>query len=331
MDRLRYVLEHPSAVDARTAAFVETATARLFDLEHYSPARLLAPTVDRHLAVVTALLTAARHEGVRRRLTVSAGRSTMLAGWLAFDRGDIPSSNRFWGTSIGAAEGTLDAALLAATLTCQSYAAFRRGDPGSAWQLAHSASEHTPDYDPRAASWVTARVALYAAQLGEQDAAFAAMKRSLELGGNLPNPTPGDSSAPWARSFDQARLLSSTAHTAALLKDPNAAEYATQAVDALGPAKVKARAVVLAEVALTVAITGDLELCLDYGSAAATLARDLDASIATDLLYEIVPIVLPYSNTRAVRELLPQLTRLTRTADLEDKQNEYGRAPVAAQ
>lgn len=57
-----------------------------------------------------------------------------------------------------------------------------------------------------------------------------------------------------------AQLLSSTAHTAALLKDPNAQDYATRAVDALGPAKVKSRAVVLAEAALTTAMVGELEL-----------------------------------------------------------------------
>ena len=45
----------------------------------------------------------------------------------------------------------------------------------------------------------------------------------------------------------------------------------------------------------------------------------MDVSVAADILYEVVPIVLPYSDTRAVRELLPQLTRLTRTADLEDE------------
>ena len=37
MDRLRHALDHPSAVDTRTADLVESATARLFDLQH--PAR----------------------------------------------------------------------------------------------------------------------------------------------------------------------------------------------------------------------------------------------------------------------------------------------------
>ena len=63
MDRLRHVLEHPSTVDSRAVEFVESGTTRLFDLEPHSPARLLAPTVDRHLSTVTSLLTAARHEG----------------------------------------------------------------------------------------------------------------------------------------------------------------------------------------------------------------------------------------------------------------------------
>ena len=195
--------------------------------------------------------------------------------------------------------------MLAASLTCQSYAAARRRDTGSAWQLAHTASSRTPD-DARATAWATSRVALYAAQFGEREAAETAMRRSLEAGASLPNPKPGDFPMPWMRSFDLARLLSSTAHTAALLKDPNAADYMTQAVDALGPAEVKVRAVVLAEAALTAAIIGELELCLDYGSAAAQLTREMNVSIAADLLYEVVPLVLPYSDARAVRGAAPR-------------------------
>jgi hypothetical protein len=50
----------------------------------------------------------------------------------------------------------------------------------------------------------------------------------------------------------------------AVLKGSRAAEYA--AVEALGPAKVKARAVVLAEAALAAASVGEHQLCLEYGS-----------------------------------------------------------------
>jgi transcriptional regulator with XRE-family HTH domain len=312
---LRHTLDHPSAVDSRTAELVETATARLFDLEHHSPARLLTPTVDRHLYTVTAMLTAARHEAVRRRLMLNAGRSALLAGWLAFDRGDIASAHRFWEEAISTAQGIAEQGLFAAGLIHQSYAAARHADPATAWQLAHTASSRTPE-DPRATAWITSRIALHAAQLGEREAAEAAMGRSLALGSDLPTPKPGDGGHPWARFFSRAVLLASTAHTAALLKDARAIDYATKAVEALSADRVKAHAVVLAEAALTAAIVGELELCLDYGSSAAALTRDLEVSTASDLLYEAVPLLLPYSDTRHVRELLPQLTRLTRTTDL---------------
>jgi hypothetical protein len=316
MERLRHALEHPSMVTAGTVEFVETATARLFNLEHHSPARLLAPTVDRHLAMVTSLLTAGRHAAVRRRLTITAGHTVMLAGWLAFDRGDLTSATRLWDNSISAAEGTADSDLLAASLIFQSYAALRSKDAATAWHFAHVASKRTP-FDPRATAWANARVALYAAHLGEQGAASAAMNRSLEFGGGLRNPRPGDGTMPWLRCFDTSRLLSSTARTAALLKDPSAADYATRAVEALGPAKVKARAIVLAEAALAAAIVGELGLCLEWGGAAATLAREMNVSVAVDVLHEVLPVILPYSDTRSVRELLPQLSRLTRSGDLE--------------
>jgi hypothetical protein len=65
-------------------------------------------------------------------------------------------------------------------------------------------------------------------------------------------------------------------------------------------------------------MVGELELCLDYGATAATLARDMDVSVASDILYSIVPLVLPYSDTKSIRELLPQLTRLLHPIDREE-------------
>jgi tetratricopeptide (TPR) repeat protein len=307
--RLRHALEHPSSVDSRTADLVESATSRLFDLEHHSPARLLAPTVDRHLATITALLTAARHESVRRRLTVQAGRCAALAGWVALERGDTAAANQFWDTAISASQSAGEASLLAGTLTLVSYSAHRREDPATAWQLADSAAVHAGN-DRRAASWALARAALYAAELGERAEAREALDRAIELGGDLPNPRPGDGSLPWTRFFDQSRLLSAAAHATAVLGDESAATLATDAVAILGPARVKARAVVMAEATRVAAYTRDFELCLDWGAAACELTEALDAALAAHTLQSLMPTLLPFASVRQVRELLAQLPGL---------------------
>jgi hypothetical protein len=315
MRQLRHALNHPATVDMRTADLVETAIDRLFDLEHHSPARLMEPTLNRRLATVAGQLTAAQHAAVRHKLTASIGRGALLAGWLAFDRGDEHAAHRLWDEAISAAEGTKDHALFAACLIYQSYAAARRSDPHTAWRLAHTAGELTPD-DLRATAWATTHIARHAAHVHEYNAAETAMHRALEIGQTLASPTPGDGSMPWTRSFDRATLLASTAHTAALLGDPRATDYATQAVDALGTARVKARAIVLAEAAFTTGYTGELKLCLQYGSAAAALTRALTVSVAADLLHELLPLIVPETHNPAIRELLLQLAAVPRSADL---------------
>jgi hypothetical protein len=44
-------------------------------------------------------------------------------------------------------------------------------------------------------------------------------------------------------------------------------------------------------------------------------------SVAADLLHEMVPVVLPESHDKAVRELLPQLAGVIRSADLKIEAN----------
>ena len=57
----------------------------------------------------------------------------------------------------------------------------------------------------------------------------------------------------------------------------------------------------------TAALTGEFALCLDYGTAAATLAHDLEVSVAAALLQQVVPIVLPHADRQPIRLLLPRL------------------------
>ena len=66
-----------------------------------------------------------------------------------------------------------------------------------------------------------------------------------------------------------------------------ASDLAKQAINVLTTDRVKSRAIALAEVAITEALIGDYTRCLDHGSAAATLCRELEVSTATDILHEI--------------------------------------------
>lgn len=330
--RLRHALDYPATVNARCAEFAAIATGRLFELEHHTPARLLVGTVERHLGLVTTLLDVARHAKVRSALTVQCGAVALLCGQLAADRGIGLRAHEYFDAATGAAQATTDEGLLAAALTFQAESAARHGDPATAWQLAATAARYAAG-DPRAAAWVATRIAHHAALMGEHADARNAILRALAIGRTLPDLQPDTGmTAPWTRSFNRARLLSACAHTAALLGDPAALDYATEAVDALSPAKVKSRAIVLAEAAITAAITGELELCLDYGSAAAALTRDLEVTAAADLLHDVARRLLPHARTPVVRELLPQLTHLLPTEpDTPPAERASAAAPASAQ
>lgn len=314
MDRLRYAVEHPVAVTEATAVLAQAATTRLYDLERHSPARILAPTVHRHLSTVTALLEVAKRHRVRRRLTTTSGESMLLAGWLAFDQGETVQANRFWDSAISVAHSTEDGALLAAAFTQQSYAAARHNDAASAWDLAYTAYTHTSD-EPRTRAWILSRIALYTAQLGEHEEARTAYRQAIQTDATfITHPKPGDDARLFTRTLTPAVLHATVAHTAALLNDTAAAAYhASAATKALGPARDRTRALVLAEITLTAAMTGDYDACGEHGIEAANLARTLETSLAADLLHRASTLLVRHCALAPVRDLLPELTRLPRT------------------
>ena len=194
-ERLRFALERPNQADQEAMTLVEANTARLFALEHHRASRLIVGTVNRHIDDVSALLAGTRRESLRRRLAATGGQSAALAGWLAFDRGDAAGAHRYWDSALAAARYATDGPLLACVLTYLSYSSAERGDPATAWQLAHTAGSHAGS-DARARSWMAARAAEEAAQLGERAAALAELDIALSLGSDLPAPVPDDDTLP---------------------------------------------------------------------------------------------------------------------------------------
>ena len=213
-DRLRYALTRPGYADESSISLISAHTTHLFELEHTQPARLLAPQVSAHLDDVAAVLAGTRRSTLRQPLAATGGRSAALAGWLAFDCGDIQGAHRWWDNALAAAQSASDGPLLACTLTYLSYSAAERGDPATAWQLANTALTHI-DSHPRSKAWMALRAAQEAATLGERHAAQVALDVALDLSPAMATP---DIQAdlvehPWTGSFDLACLFAMAAGT----------------------------------------------------------------------------------------------------------------------
>jgi DNA-binding transcriptional regulator YiaG len=219
-DRLRYALTRPETADDDSVALLEAHTTQLFDLEHTRPSRLLAPQAAGHLDDIAAMLAGTRRISLRRQLAATGGRSAALAGWLAFDCGDIQGAHRWWDNALAAAEAATDGPLLACTLTYLSYSAADRGDPATAWQLANTALGHAGPH-PRAKAWMAVRAAQEAATLGERHAAQVALDLALDLSVGLHGPDGLSVVAeqPWTSGFDLACLYAMVASTHGRLGD----------------------------------------------------------------------------------------------------------------
>jgi hypothetical protein len=307
-DRLRYALERPGQADIDAIVLVETATSQLFDLEHHRPARALIPTVGRHLDDVSALLAGTRRESLRRRLAVAGGQAAALAGWLAFERGDAARAHRNWDSALAAAKYAADGPLLACVLTYLSYSSAERGDPATAWQLAHSAVAHA-GADERARAWMAARAAEEAALLGERRAALAELDLALNLGTKLIQPGPDDTAAPWTRFFYRATLAAMAANVHGRLGSVQSArDSADWALRTVGGEPIKSRALIMAEIACAFARAGELEPAIEAAHCAVDLAERLEVTLARRRLRALIPMLAIYSTSPPVRELLTRLT-----------------------
>lgn len=306
-DRLRFALERPGQADHEAIAIVETNTARLFALEHHRSARTLTAAVTRHLDDVSALLAGTRREQHRKRLAVAGGQSAALAGWLSFDRGDGTGALRYWDSAMAASRYAADGPLLACVLTYLSYSSAERGDPATAWQLAHTAIAHA-GADRRARSWMSARAAEEAAQLGERTAALCELEAALKLGSDLPQPIPNDDTLPWTRFFDIKVLAAMTANVHGRLGDARAAMDAAEwAMRSLGHEQVKTRSIVLAEVACAAARVGQLDLVAQSAFEAADLADALEVTLARRKLRLLLPLLGPYRASAVARRVVERL------------------------
>jgi hypothetical protein len=250
----------------------------------------MLPIVDRHIRDIAAMLAGTRHRASRRRLTVAGGQAAALGGWLAFDLGDTAAAHRYWDSAIESARYAADWPLFACVLTYLSYSAAHRGDPHTAWQLAHEAVSHA-EPNARAQAWMAVRSAQEAAQLGDSGAALAELELALDYGSDMAPAAPEDDAEPWCRFVDRAYIwaMASNVHTRLGSVD-DAYTYAVRALDSLAADRVKTRAIVLAEAAHTFAHIGGTERAIQCATEAADLADKLEVTLVHRRLRGLLPL-----------------------------------------
>lgn len=305
-DRLRYAFEKPGRADPNSIELIEAATDQFFDREHHQRASALQPVLARHIDQIAALLTGTSRDAPRRRLILAGGKSAALAGWLAFDQGDIDGANRWWDSALAAARTSGDGPLFACALTYLSHSAAERGDPATAWQLANTATAHA-GANPRARAWIAAHAAQHAAHLGHAQAALRELTLALKLGGELPAATPDDDAPPWARHVDAAHLWGTAANVHSQLGNTAQAHTsATRAIATLAPGQTKSRALTLAEAAYATSAIGQMDFTMHYATEAANLATALESTPATRRLRTLLPL-LPRPLSAAARDLAQRI------------------------
>ena len=278
-DRLRYALARPEVATAEAVVLLVQSTAHLFALENHQPARVMLPMVTGHIREVGVMLSGTQPAPLRQRLTIAGGESAALAGWLALDLGDLPTAHHYWDTALACARSATHAPLFACALTHMSYSAEQRGDPDTAWQLAHSAVSHAGD-NPRALAWAAVRAAQAAAQLGDAGATLAHLVPALDRVKDLDPAAPEDAAEPWCRFVDRAYIYAMAANAYGRLSDTdNAYKSAIHALDSLSASKTKTRALVLAEAAQVFNRVGSTDRATKCATEATALTRRLESTI----------------------------------------------------
>lgn len=307
LERLRFVLTHEAGPDESTVLSLEAATARLFDAEASAPAGLeadLLGELERHVDLLTWMVSAARVEPLRRRLTIAAGEACSLAGWVSYDRGDPKRADRWWATAADAARATGDGPLLALTLRNVAHAASLRGDHPRAWTLLDQAGQYIRSRDHATArAWISAKQAEEAAALGDTSALIS-IDRALTVM-DYADATAG---RPWARFFDNARLGAMAVATYGKLGHPELGP-AAKAVLADAGEDTKTQAIVLRNLATGSIGRGDFDAGCDYAERALAATEAWPRRDLVQRLHEVAP-ALESGNSPKASEVADKIRAL---------------------
>jgi hypothetical protein len=218
-------------------------------LESTTPAAELGAPVTAHLRFIAGQL-----DRGGRQLAAAASEAAGLAAWLAVDQADDAAARRHYRQAVGYARRAGSDVLAGYMLGSMAMWAAETSRPTDAARLLGQARRAIPETAPPTVhAWLAAIEATAQASAGDADAALAACKRAetAVAAGHEPM-------WPWLFPFDAVKLAGYVGACATRLRLPRTALPAlTEALDGLGPARTKQRALVLADLAVNHRALGD--------------------------------------------------------------------------
>jgi hypothetical protein len=247
------------SVDAMTAV-----TGGFRRLEATTPAAELRGPVRAHLRFIAGQLD---HGGTQ--LAAAASEAAGFAAWLAVDQADDAAAGQHYRRAVGYAERSGSDVLAAYMLGSMALWAAEARRGGEARSLIGRANRRIPPTaPPTVQAWSAAIEATTHASAGDADATLAALKRAEAAVAQDHEPM-----WPWLYPFDGPKLAGYVGACAIRLNLPRTALPAlTEALDGLGEARTKQRALVLVDLAADHRVLGDTEQARDLAAEAHAIA-----------------------------------------------------------
>jgi transcriptional regulator with XRE-family HTH domain len=267
-ERLAYALTNPTAMNEAIVKEMEARSAGFHRLEQYVSAQILFKGLALHLREVGTLLNGTAYDpsdDLRRRMIVVAGESSVLAGWIASDRGEHSAARSLYETAEKAAREAGDPGILACALGYRSYISSMKGVHGRSRTLLGNALEMFSHSDsPGTVAWLAARHAEESAALGDRSGALKSWAQADEAY-SVADP---EEDRVWTRFMDRNRFDAFRISTfAGVGKLDEAQEIAKVMISRLSESDRKKAAIILEDIAAASLARGAV-------SDAATLARD---------------------------------------------------------
>ncbi|MFF4453748.1 helix-turn-helix domain-containing protein [Streptomyces goshikiensis] len=249
--RLAYALSKGARIDLESVSALIDHAARLHVDELSESARTLQNRVESHLDAITAALPrVGAHE---RALTIAAGETAALAGWIAWDLGELDRAAAYYRVTSQCAKEAGHPPLRALAL---GYASYGAPTPGKALEMLSQATQDVRGHgNATAAAWVLGRYAEEAAQSGDDAGALRALEQA-RFAYDFANHT---SEQAWVRFVTPYRMDSLALSVYGELKRQELTATADSAVERLGKELPDSGVVVLGDLSAALLRGGDVD------------------------------------------------------------------------